>query len=408
MYKNIHINAGVAIFLTLVAFIGVLVFPDTRLISWISLPLIMCCLGYLMLQLRQVENLTEQQKLSSEHSLKQGIVAYNDQHQQAGSFVTSQFKSLKDTIKQIANITNSATQKLSNSLMGLQHESDDQRQLLHGLVEELVQVASTSSQEEQAKGMAQFSDDTRQVITNFTQTVGELKHSTDAIAVEFTTINAQIAAVSNLLDDVNQITSQTDLLALNAAIEAARAGEAGRGFAVVADEVRALSQRTTQFNEQIRSSVTTIESSIKSASQSVEKASSIDTTAADSSLDHVSALWDEMQNLNSTAGNQAKRISEIADSIQVLVNDGVISLQFDDIVSQLMEQVDERIQILESSTNELLTNPLDSEIDIQLALRNHLENLSKSLESIRQRESQINTRSINQTDVDATGDVDLF
>ncbi len=179
--------------------------------------------------------------------------------------------------------------------MRLQHESDDQRELLHGLVEELVLVVSTNVQEEQVKGMNQFSDDTKKVIGDFTQTVNELKQSTDAIAVEFTTINAQISAVTHLLDDVNQITSQTDLLTLNAAIEAARAGEAGRGFAVVADEVRALSKRTSQFNDQIKASVTTIESSIKSASQSVKQASNIDTTAADSSLDHISAMWDGMK-----------------------------------------------------------------------------------------------------------------
>lgn len=408
MHKNIRINTGFAIFLTLTTLISSLIFPESQIISWITLSLMIVSLLYLFFQLNQVEKLSNQQTLDSEQLLKQEIVNYNDKHQQASSSVTDQFKSLKITISQIANITNSAAQKLSNSLVGLQHESDDQRELLHGLVTELVQVASTSTQEEQINGMAQFSNDTTEVIREFTETVHELKQSTNAIAVEFTTINTQISAVSKLLDDVNQITSQTDLLALNAAIEAARAGEAGRGFAVVADEVRALSQRTSQFNEQIKSSVTTIESSIKSASQSVENASSIDTTAADSSLDHVSAMWDEMQTLNSTAGNQAQRISEIADSIQVLVNEGVISLQFDDIVSQLMEQVDERIQILESSTYELLENQLNSEINIQLALRNHLENLSNTLERVTQRESQINTRSINQTNVDSTGDVDIF
>lgn len=408
MHKNIRVNIGFSIFLILITLIISFVFPEKQFVVWITLLLIIFSLVYLLVQINGVEKLSNKNVLDSEQSLEQEIINYNTVHQQASSSVDSQFKALRKTITQIANITNSAAQKLSNSLMGLQHESDDQRKLLRGLVEELVQVVSSNTQEQQVKGMNQFSDDTRKVIGDFTKTVYELKSSTDAIAVEFTTINSQIVAVGKLLEDVNQITSQTDLLALNAAIEAARAGDAGRGFAVVADEVRALSKRTSQFNDQIKSSVSTIESSINSATQSVEKASNIDTTAADSSLEHVSDMWNEMQSLNSTASSQAQQISGIADSIQTLVNEGVISLQFDDIVSQLMEQVDERLEILESSTHDILANQLNSEISIQLALRDHLENLSRTLETIRQKEDQINIRSINQSNVDSTGDVDLF
>ena len=77
--------------------------------------------------------------------------------------------------------------------------------------------------------------------------------------------------IGKVIDKINDIAGQTNLLALNATIEAARAGEAGRGFAVVASEVKALAEQTAKATSEIGQNVGLIQSSTRSAVDSVRE-----------------------------------------------------------------------------------------------------------------------------------------
>lgn len=58
--------------------------------------------------------------------------------------------------------------------------------------------------------------------------------------------------ISNIVSDIDELSSNTNLLALNASIEAARVGDHGKGFDIVAEQIRKLSIQNGKASENIR------------------------------------------------------------------------------------------------------------------------------------------------------------
>lgn len=90
-------------------------------------------------------------------------------------------------------------------------------------------------------------------VANQSLETNEDKMKTTEKSIEEAMQNLQsLTRINEMVDQILDITNQTNLLSLNASIEAARAGEAGKGFAVVASEIGNLALNSSQTATQIQ------------------------------------------------------------------------------------------------------------------------------------------------------------
>ena len=131
------------------------------------------------------------------------------------------------------------------------------------------------------------------------------REQTGVLAGQMRGIAGQAESILRATEDMDAIARQTNLLALNAAIEAARAGDSGRGFAVVADEVRALSSRSSDFSQAIRSTVDEMIAALNQADAQANQLAQGDTQAADTVQqrigEHLAQLAADQQQMRDTA-----------------------------------------------------------------------------------------------------------
>ncbi len=319
---------------------------------------------------------------------------FNTHHVQAGQELAQMRALLGDAVnKLVSSFTNldgytRHQQSLMLSLNEHQGDADHAQGNQHINIEDFVQEISST--------LSMFVDSTID-----TSRVGML------LVGMMDDIIVRVKTILGVLGEIDAISKQTNLLALNAAIEAARAGESGRGFAVVADEVRNLSMRSGHFSEQIRGYVSGVNESVHAAEQQITGMASKDMQFALHAKQRVEGMFERVQGINSKMASTMVQMTDISSQVASEVSVTVTSLQFQDLVSQLIVRVNDRIDAMANTLQEM-AQIRDASLKIQV-----LPDLSRYLQQYQAALAQASALGplgkgpVSQGKM-TSGDVDLF
>ena len=124
-------------------------------------------------------------------------------------------------------------------------------------------------------------------------------------------INESTAKAFESIDQIAQISFQTNILSLNAAVEAATAGEAGKGFAVVAQEVRNLASKSAEVAKEIEDVMGILQNKIHLGKGIIDQMS----VGYESLSSNITQTVDLIKKVNDSSKEQSLGITQINDAI---------------------------------------------------------------------------------------------
>lgn len=292
-----------------------------------------------------------------------------------------------------------AVSELGGGFDGLSSKTALQQSLLKQIIE--VQDGDVSVQD--------FAARTGDLLEHFVGMIVQMSRESLRIVYRIDGMAKEMDAVFGLLRNVNTIAEETNLLALNAAIEAARAGESGRGFAVVAGEIRNLASNSNQLNEQIGGHVERARSAMEQLRGLIGAMASQDLNVALSAKGGIDAMTAHVTESDARTSAVADQAVEINRGLGSDVSTTIRSLQFEDILSQLITQTRTRLTELQEVTTEctrdieqLACAPLETE-----ALEERAQRVRSRL-AIQREKARLRSRGPALQNTMDAGEIELF
>ena len=223
-------------------------------------------------------------------------------------YILKRFNSTLTEISNLAEQVSSNASEVENASKSLADGATEQA----GVIEEL--NATIDTVVDLAVNTAKETQNASARVKTSANKANEEKEKMNDLLMEMEHITEISKEIGNIITDIEDIASQTNLLSLNASIEAARAGEAGRGFAVVADQIGKLAA------DSAKSAVNTRDLIDKTLVE-IENGNTITRTTADAFnqiIADMESFAEIAQNTMEKANSQAESLEQIGQGIEQL------------------------------------------------------------------------------------------
>lgn len=298
-----------------------------------------------------------------------------------------------DEATRTSDIISDASKKLINSFTEMEASVRAQQEMIFSMADQ-----KEGNSEGFADSLGQFIEATSATMQMFVDATVRNSQLSMHLVDHIDDIACKVKQINGTLGEMDSIATQTNLLSINAAIEAAQAGDVGRGFAIVADEVRKLSGRSKEFSNFIKEHLKAVTDSVNGAEHSITEMASKDMNFALKARQDVEAMTSSMQALSSNRDAAIEKVSELSSQIQMHSHMGVMSLQFQDLTSQLLKHLEKRGLAL------VALNPVLNELSSHVA---HPEQVLVNVQRVAEDAKLLDHNPVSQQAMDS-GSVDLF
>lgn len=188
-----------------------------------------------------------------------------------------------------------------------------------------------------------------------TTLIGRMESGTElyqrAIA-QMEAVNTSAAQVFQILEEVDRAALGNKLMALNAKIEAVHMGGRGAAFEVVAEQISQQALHSSELTEQVGSILQSVTSAMSSATAEMKQLADLDRGEAEKSRRAVEEALRSLEAASSTMRGALDQSGETGARLVDSIGKAVMSLQFQDRLSQRIGHVVDSLEAMSRALSE--------------------------------------------------------